>query len=180
MLIFALVLLIGIPILEIFVAVQVAHLIGGGLTLLLLVAMSFLGWRLLRRQGARTWREVRQALNEGRSPGRQASDGALILVGAALLTLPGFVTGAIGLLFLLPPIRVLLRKTGLLLLFRRFPWGTGAVVVIDQTGTVRSGPSQPSAGPRAAPTAPTRPVPPYGGEVIDGSVVKGREDAGTD
>jgi UPF0716 protein FxsA len=180
MLVVTLVLLIGIPILEIYVAVQVAHLIGGGLTLVLLVLLSFLGWQLLRRQGARTWREVRLAVNEGRSPGREASNGALILVGAALLTLPGFVTAAVGLLFLFPPIRALIRRTGWLVLLRRFPWGSGAVVVVDQTGSVRVEPGAPTLHPPHGGPPPSRPTSPYGGEVIDGSVVKGREDAGSE
>lgn len=180
MLAVTLVLVIGLPILEIYVAVQVAHLLGAGPTLVLLVVLSFLGWQLLRRQGARTWREVRSALNAGRSPGRQASNGALILVGAALLTLPGFVTAALGLLFLLPPTRALIRRTGLVLLLKRVPWGTGAVVVVDQTGSVRVEAENPPDQARRAGPQPGRPAPPYGGEVIDGSVVKAREDAGTD
>ena len=49
-------------------------------------------------------------------PGNELIDGALILVGGALLLTPGFVTDATGLLLLFPPSRIAIRS----LLARRF------------------------------------------------------------
>ena len=74
--------LIGLPILEIYVIIQVAHAIGGWWTLLLLVASAFLGVRLLRVHGARPFRELRAAVEGGRPPGRELLDGTLASIGA--------------------------------------------------------------------------------------------------
>ena len=46
---------------------------------------------------------------EGRPPGREAIDGALILVGGVLLITPGFITDVVGLGLLLAPTRALAR-----------------------------------------------------------------------
>ena len=102
--------LIGIPILEISVIVQVGHLIGAAATVTLLVATSLAGTWLLRHEGARAWRALTDALAQRRAPHRQALDGALVLLGGTLMLLPGFVTDLVGLLCLLPPTRRLTRR----------------------------------------------------------------------
>jgi UPF0716 protein FxsA len=102
---------------EIFVLVKVAEAIGVPLTLLLLIAGWPLGVWALRSQGRAAWRRFVIALGEGRPPGREAIDGALVLVGGTLLIIPGLISDAIGILALLPPTRALMR--GLLVRFAR-------------------------------------------------------------
>jgi UPF0716 protein FxsA len=94
---------------EIWVALQVAHHIGGLATLGLILLISASGPWLVRRQGSGVWRRATRRLNDGEVPGREAVDGGLLLVAGVLLTVPGFITGVLGALLLLGPVRALVR-----------------------------------------------------------------------
>lgn len=100
-------LLLAWPLAEIYVAVKVAEAIG----VLEMIALVILTWPLgvwaLRSQGRAVWRRLTAALAEGRSPGRDVLDGGLVLLGGALLIIPGFITDALGILLLAPPTRAL-------------------------------------------------------------------------
>ena len=92
---------------EITVFILVAHAIGWPWAILLGLALTALGGLLVKREGVRAWRRFRAAVNEGRPAGGEVSDGLTGLLGALLLIVPGFITGAAGLLLLLPPVRAL-------------------------------------------------------------------------
>jgi UPF0716 protein FxsA len=94
---------------ELFVAIQVAHAIGVGYMLLLLVASWPLGGWALRSQGRAAWRRLSEAVSAGRSPGREVLDGVLVLIGGLLLIVPGFLSDLVAVCALLPPTRALLR-----------------------------------------------------------------------
>ena len=98
-------LFILVPIAELYVIIQVGHVLGVLNTLALLVLISFAGAWLMKREGLGAWRRAQQQLDRGTVPGREVVDGALILLGGALLLAPGFITDAVGLLLLLPPVR---------------------------------------------------------------------------
>jgi UPF0716 protein FxsA len=102
--------LVIVPIVEIWVLLQVGQVLGVLPTVVLLVTLSLLGAFLLRREGARTWRAFRTALGSGRLPANEVADGALVIFGGALLLTPGFATDAFGLLCVLPPSRAVLRR----------------------------------------------------------------------
>ncbi len=102
--------LVVVPLVEIYLLVQVGQVIGALPTIALLVVMSLLGAWLLRREGARTWRAFREALAAGRVPAREVADGALVIFGGALLLTPGFATDLFGLAFVLPPSRAVFRR----------------------------------------------------------------------
>lgn len=102
--------LIGVPVLELFVFIEVGRAIGWVLALLLLLATSVLGARLVRMQGRVAIERVSLAVSERRAPGGAAVDGALGFLGGVLLAVPGFVTDAAGALLLLPPTRALTRR----------------------------------------------------------------------
>ena len=102
--------LIVVPIAELYVLISVGHLIGVLPTIALLLLDSVVGAALLRREGRRTWRAFRQALDERRLPAREVADGALVIFGGALLLTPGFLSDALGLLCVLPPTRAVLRR----------------------------------------------------------------------
>ena len=104
------VLLVAIPIFEVYVLVQVGQRIGVLPTVLILVAEAILGAWLTRREGARTWRALDGAFRGGRVPTGELADAALVLVGGVLLMLPGFVTDILGLFFLIPFTRPFARK----------------------------------------------------------------------
>ncbi|MFL6136794.1 MAG: FxsA family protein [Frankiaceae bacterium] len=99
-----------VPIAEIYVILQIGHAIGGWQTLGLLIAWSALGAWLVRREGRRAWDALRSAAADGRLPGREVADGALVLAGGVLLLTPGFITDAVGLLLVLPFTRPLARR----------------------------------------------------------------------
>jgi UPF0716 protein FxsA len=104
-----------VPIVEIWVIVQVGQAIGIVPTLVLLLADAVLGTWLFRREGRRAWVALREAIAAHRVPAKEVADGALVVVGGAFLLTPGFVTDVLGVLCLLPPTRAVLRRalTGL-------------------------------------------------------------------
>ena len=109
-------LFIVVPIVEIYVIIQVGQAIGALWTIALLVADSILGAMLMRSQGRAAWRRFNEAIAAARIPAREVADGALVIFGGALLLTPGFVTDILGAAFLLPPSRAVIRG----LLVRRF------------------------------------------------------------
>ena len=64
-----------VPLVEIYVIIQVGQVIGAWWTILLLIADSMLGSWLVKREGARAWRALRSALDEGRMPATELADG---------------------------------------------------------------------------------------------------------
>ena len=109
MLLFLFVLFIGLPILEIYVILQVGEAIGVLPTIALLILDSVFGAWLMRSQGRLVWRRFTEALAEGRPPAREVLDGALVIVGGALQLAPGFVTDAFGFFLVIPPTRAIVR-----------------------------------------------------------------------
>jgi len=98
---------IVVPLVELAVILQVGNLIGLWWTIALLLTVSVAGSWLIRREGTRTWTAFRDALGRGRAPAVEVVDGALVLVGGALLLTPGFVTDIAGLSLVFPPTRAL-------------------------------------------------------------------------
>ncbi|HEX6752081.1 MAG TPA: FxsA family protein [Solirubrobacterales bacterium] len=103
-------LFIVVPIVELYVIIQIGSLIGVWPTIALLLADALLGSLLLRYQGRGAWRRFNLALAERRFPGREVADGLLIAIGGTLLLTPGFVTDIVGLIFLVPPTRAIVRR----------------------------------------------------------------------
>lgn len=103
-------LFIAVPILELYVIIEVGGAIGVLPTLALLLATAILGSMLLRQQGRDAWRRFQAALAQRRFPAREVADGLMIAVGGALLLTPGFVTDAVGLALLFPPTRAVARR----------------------------------------------------------------------
>ena len=101
---------IVVPLVEIYVLIQVGQVIGPWWTILLLILDSLFGTWLIRRERARAWLALRVALESGRMPARELADGALILVGGTLMLTPGFVTDAFGILLILPFTRPVARR----------------------------------------------------------------------
>lgn len=94
--------LLALPILEIYLLIQVGSLIGFLPTLFLLFGAAGLGTWLLQTQGWTTWNRLQQSLARGELPAADLLDGAMIVAGGALLLLPGFLSDLAGLLCLIP------------------------------------------------------------------------------
>src|SRR3954452_13517742 len=104
------VLFIVVPIAELYVIIQVGQAIGVWPTLALLLADALLGSFLLKHQGRGAWRRFNEALAQRRFPGKEVVDGLLIVIGGTLLLAPGFLTDIVGLFFLIPPTRAIVRR----------------------------------------------------------------------
>jgi UPF0716 protein FxsA len=102
--------LIVVPLVEIYVLIQVGQVIGAPCTVLLLLLDGLLGAWLLRREGRRTLAAFRSATARGRLPANEVADGALVVFGGALMLTPGFVTDLVGIACVLPPTRAVLRR----------------------------------------------------------------------
>lgn len=118
---------IVVPLLELYVIIEIGQLIGALPTIAILLGDSLLGAVLLRSQGRTAWRRFNAALAERRVPAGEIFDGVLILFGAALLLTPGFITDALGLLLLVPPSRALIRRSFAAAVRRRVARGGRAV-----------------------------------------------------
>jgi UPF0716 protein FxsA len=116
---------------ELWVMVQVAVRIGVLETIALLVLMPVLGIWLVKRAGLAVFRRLHATLEAGGIPHKEVIDGFLLLFAGLLLIVPGFITGAIGLLLLLPPVRIVVRS----MLLRSFKQRTSvAFRVVDNVG----------------------------------------------
>ncbi|WP_110183453.1 FxsA family protein [Nocardioides solisilvae] len=104
------VLLVALPLVELWALIQVGQVIGAWWTVVLLLVMGFAGGWLIRHEGLRAWRALAETLSQGRMPHRELADGALIVLAGALMLTPGFVTDAIGVLLILPGTRGIARR----------------------------------------------------------------------
>ncbi|HEU4657861.1 MAG TPA: FxsA family protein, partial [Capillimicrobium sp.] len=75
------VIFIVVPLLELYVIIQVGQEIGALPTIAILVADSIAGSLLLRSQGRATWRRFNEAVGAGRIPTREVLDGVLVIFG---------------------------------------------------------------------------------------------------
>ncbi len=134
-------LLVSVPLLELYVIVQVAGGLGTGQTIVLLLVVSVVGAWMVRRSGLGVLNQIRTRLAQGELPGNELVDGLLILLAGAFMLTPGFLTDVLGLFLLFPPTRVAVRSV----LVRRY---SQRITVAGRTGgagapggTGRSGPA---------------------------------------
>lgn len=152
-----LVLFLVVPVLDLALLVAVGGRLGFWPTLAIVVGTAVAGSALARREGMAAWRRVQEKLAGGGVPGPELIDGLVILVSAALLLTPGFLTDVAGLLGLFPPTRAVVRRS----LRARFERGVAS-------GTVRmSSFGGPFRGPMGAPFGGAAAPPVEDAEVID-------------
>ena len=116
-----------VPLVEIYVIIQVGQVIGAWWTIVLLVADSVLGSWLVKREGGRAWEALRVALEQRRMPHRELADGVLVLVGGLLMLTPGFVLDLVGILCILPLTRPAARRLLAGVMGRRLAGATSGV-----------------------------------------------------
>jgi UPF0716 protein FxsA len=112
-----------IPVIEVYLLIKVGSLIGAVPTVALLLAISMAGAWLVRHQGFELMRRIQNEMAQGRLPAAELLDGALVLVGGVLLLTPGFFTDFLGLFFLIPFTRGLIKQFARLWLQRRLERG---------------------------------------------------------
>lgn len=107
------ILFIVLPILEIFLLIQVGSVIGGLNTIAIVICTAFVGVALLRKQGESALARAQRTIREGGVPATEMVEGLFLAVGGALLLTPGFITDAIGFCCLLPGVRKVIIGWGL-------------------------------------------------------------------
>ena len=150
---------------EIVLFVLVAHWLGVGLTILLVLVTSLLGAWIVRTAGLRAWRRLRAAGMSGRPPGPEVSRGLLGLLSGLLLVLPGFLTDAVGLALLAPPVQRVAGRGVQRFAERRMSSAAAGNVFGPRRVRVRRG--------EAYRTTPDAPPPAGNGAPIEGEIVDG-------
>jgi UPF0716 protein FxsA len=102
-----------VPLVELYVIVQVGQAIGVLDTIGVMIVVSVVGAWLARHEGFWVLRRIRDQLEVGRVPTDELVDGALVLAAGLLLVTPGFVSDVVGVVALFPPTRAVLRRAAL-------------------------------------------------------------------
>ncbi|MEN0585971.1 MULTISPECIES: FxsA family protein [unclassified Kosakonia] len=90
---------------EISIFIQVAHVFGVLMTLILVIFTSVIGMSLVRNQGFKNFLLMQQKMAAGESPAAEMIKSVSLIIAGLLLVLPGFFTDFLGLLLLLPPVQ---------------------------------------------------------------------------
>jgi UPF0716 protein FxsA len=105
-----LLLIIGIPIIEIYLFIKVGSQIGAFNTVFLILITAFLGVLYARYEGFNTLKSGMSQIVKNELPVYEIVSGAALAFAALLLILPGFATDFMGLLIIFPPTRKLILK----------------------------------------------------------------------
>jgi UPF0716 protein FxsA len=98
-------LLLTVPLVEIYVLIEVGQSVGSGPTVALVVFTAVVGAWLLRWQGLHTLARVQAAVDRRELPAVELIEGVILIISGVLLLTPGFVTDAIGFACLIPAVR---------------------------------------------------------------------------
>lgn len=112
-------LFIVVPVVELWLILQIGDMIGVWPTIFLLVFDSLLGAWLVKSQGGQVWRRFRETSGAGKVPANEAVDGFLVILGGTLLLVPGFLTDLLGVVMVIPPTRKLMRNRSIRFVSRR-------------------------------------------------------------
>jgi UPF0716 protein FxsA len=104
---FLFLLFIVMPVVEMWLLIEVGSEIGALYTIGLVLLTAIIGVRLLRQQGFDTLWRGQKKLEEGQLPAQEIGEGIVLAISGALLLTPGFITDAIGFAGLFPPLRSL-------------------------------------------------------------------------
>ena len=112
-------LFIVVPLVELYLIIEVGSRIGALWTVLLVIGTAVIGVQLLRFQGFNTLKRAQENMARGSMPAMEMMEGIVLAVGGALLITPGFVTDALGFLCLIPVsrramIKAFIARTGVL------------------------------------------------------------------
>ena len=94
-----------IPIIEIYLLIEIGSMFGALTAVALVILTGFLGAFLARMQGLQTLYRIQESLREGRMPSGELLDALLIVIAGLVLLTPGFLTDSAGFLLLIPATR---------------------------------------------------------------------------
>ncbi len=113
-----------VPLIEIWILIELGGIIGTWPTILLIAATGFIGVFLTKSQGLAVLYKMQRDLEAGIMPAEPFFDGACILVGGALLLTPGLLTDIFGFSLLLPFTRIMYKAAAQRFFRRRMEKGT--------------------------------------------------------
>ena len=102
--------IVGIPIIEIYLFIKIGSQIGAFNTILLIFITAIIGIVYVRHEGFNTFKSGMSEILKNKVPFYEIISGAALAFAALLLILPGFATDILGLLIIFPPTRKLLIK----------------------------------------------------------------------
>ena len=105
-----LILFITVPIVELFLLIEIGQRVGTLATVGLIIGTGVVGASLARQQGISTLARLRNDLDAGQLPAEPIFDGVLILLAAVVLITPGVLTDLVGFLCLVPAYRRFLKR----------------------------------------------------------------------
>jgi len=91
-----------IPMVELYILIQLGSVIGGLNTILLVITTGFLGAWLAKMEGMQTMFRVRESMQQGTMPAEDLIDAVIIFIAGVVLITPGLITDVFGLLLLWP------------------------------------------------------------------------------
>ena len=97
-----LLLIVLVPLLELYILIKIGGYLGAFQTIALVVITALFGIVLARFEGLRTLQQIRQNLSQGIVPAEEMVDGVLIFVGGIFLIIPGVLTDLFALVLLIP------------------------------------------------------------------------------
>lgn len=98
-------------------------------TLLMIAATSFLGMFIVKKVGLQSFRKIQQDIVTGNAPGAALIEGALFVIGAILLLVPGFISDIFAVLLIVPTTRKLFMAPIFSILRKRMKKGT---IIVNQ------------------------------------------------
>tara|TARA_B100001079_G_scaffold34132_1_gene25895 strand:- start:103 stop:501 length:399 start_codon:yes stop_codon:yes gene_type:complete len=99
-----------IPVVEIYLLIQIGTIFGALTSIALVIVTGFLGAYLARIQGLQTLFRIQESLREGQMPSSELLDALLIGIAGLVLLTPGFLTDAFGFLLLIPNTRTAIKQ----------------------------------------------------------------------
>ena len=94
-----------IPIIEIYLLIEIGSFFGVLTAITFVILTGFLGAFMARMQGLQTLFRIQENLREGRMPSGELLDALLIVIAGLVLLTPGFLTDSAGFLLLIPSTR---------------------------------------------------------------------------
>ena len=99
-----------VPLLELWLLIELGSVIGAANTVAMVIITGFIGAALARSQGFGILNRIQTEMAQGQLPGNSLIDGLLVLAGGLLLLTPGLLTDVLGFSFLIPVSRTLLKR----------------------------------------------------------------------
>ena len=112
-----------IPLIELYLLIQVGRYLGSFQTIMIVLITGIIGGLLARSQGLSVQKQIRLDLHKGIIPTDSLIDGCFILIAGALLITPGMITDIFGFVLMVPFFRGWLKKRLKEILKRKFESG---------------------------------------------------------